>query len=118
MTSGSWQLKIPKEFLEKYPYIRAFKSEDGGYFLPISLDREIKFYDDFSKTDIFLDIQKLLIEQKLNHKIDFVLLHECGGITKVEVSKDLIVGIEPTDWRRVEKVEHDYCYGCSDVKNQ
>jgi hypothetical protein len=47
--------------------------------------------------------------------IIFVWLHECGGITRVQISKDSILYSEPNDWRTSDGIEHDYCYGCSDI---
>ena len=115
MTTGNWALTIPNEFLSKYPYINAYRNEaDGTYHLPLTLTHEIKFYNSFEETDILKDIQKLMIEQKVED-IDLVLLHECGGITKVIIYQDKIVGMEPTEWKKVEGVEHNYCYGCSEI---
>lgn len=114
MTTGDWCLNIPNEFLDKYPYIRAFRNEENGtYHLPLSLNTEIKFYSSFEETEMFKDIQKLMVEQDVED-IDLVLLHECGGITKVIIYKDKILGMEPTEWKNVDSVEHNYCYGCND----
>lgn len=116
MTTGDLRLDIPQDFLDKHPYLMCKKLDDGRNVLPLTLKSEIKFYYAFEDTELFKDIQKLIIDQSFNSTIDLVLLHECGGITKVEISKDSIVGIEPTHWKRVTGVEHNYCYGCSDIK--
>lgn len=114
MTTGDWGLVIPNEFLDKYPHIRAFRNEEAEtYHLPLSLNREIKFYNLFENTEMFKDIQKLMIEQNIKD-IDLVLLHECGGIIKVVIYQDKILGMEPVEWKQVNVVEHNYCYGCSD----
>ena len=44
-----------------------------------------------------------------------VLLHECGGITRIQISATDIKASEPIGWQEVDRVEHDYCYGCSDA---
>jgi len=44
-----------------------------------------------------------------------IYLHECGGITRCQISKDEIKWSEPETWRETEGVEHNYCYGCSNV---
>lgn len=109
-------VEVPPEFLVKHPTLQAVRNEeDGKTYFPLSSMTESKFYANFEEHQLFLDIQKLL--RNIEHfdlGINIVLLHECGGITKVIIYKDRIVGMEPTGWKMVEAVEHDYCYGCSD----
>lgn len=117
MTTEDICLEVPKEFLDKYPYIRASKwNHPEKLSLPLTLDTEIKFYELFEETEIFKDIQKLIIEQHIKD-VQLVLFHECGGITKVIIYQDKIVGMEPTEWKQVSGVSHDYCYGCSELNN-
>ena len=79
---------------------------------------ESKFYSKFSEDERFLDIQKMLKEQEWGGDgIVIILLHECGGVTRVKITKDSITGREPVDWKNVDCVEHDYCYDCSDDKS-
>lgn len=115
MTTEHIYLKIPQEFLDKYPYVRARTIDKGEVTLPLSLDHEIKFYDDFEETEIFKDLQKLIVEQDVK-ELSLVLFHECEGMTKVVITHTEIFGLEPTAFKKVERVEHDYCYGCSDYK--
>ncbi|MEV0297450.1 hypothetical protein [Nocardia sp. NPDC050710] len=44
--------------------------------------------------------------------LELILLHECGGITKVHITRDRIRMAEPTGWREVDEIEHWFC-GCS-----
>lgn len=81
---------------------------------------ESKFYSTLQDTEIFLDIQKVLAEQKPLYEghqpsLVLVLLHECGGLTRIKITPASISGREPTEWKDVDHVEHDYCYGCSDA---
>ena len=105
-------IKVPQWFIEKYPdhYIH------GGTTFPIIQPWESKFYGIMAETEIFQDIQKILIEDGYKNTMTLILLHECGGITKASISKDSISAIKPTEWERVECTGHDYCYGCSDVE--
>jgi hypothetical protein len=61
--------------------------------------------------------------------IDFniVVLHECGGVTKVQMGRDYMTIGYPSDWtidqHLTEEHEyaraqagHMYCYGCSDLR--
>ncbi|MFF2554989.1 hypothetical protein ACFVUS_28575 [Nocardia sp. NPDC058058] len=47
-----------------------------------------------------------------SHNVELILFHECGGITKVMVTRDRIRMAEPTGWSEVDEIEHWYC-GCS-----
>lgn len=128
MISEDYHREIPEWFVSKWDNIHchiripidAFgnpTNEGRPYFsFPISTLKERKFYAEFEREELFLDIQKVLKELKIKN-ICVVLLHECGGITKVVISEDKIEGMEPIEWKKVESVTHDYCYGCSDVKN-
>lgn len=43
-----------------------------------------------------------------------VWLHECGGITRIEIHNDRILWSEPEEWKKVDNITHEYCNGCSD----
>lgn len=116
ITSYDWRYQIPAWFLEKHPMLQGSITEKGCFF-PLSSKSEKKFYSQLNEEEVFLDIQKILIELKITSIFVVVLLHECGGITRVEISQETIQGMEPTGWKQVEEVEHNYCYGCSDCKN-
>jgi hypothetical protein len=103
---------IPDWFIEKYPsWVFHGRQESQNCFAQLF---ETKFYDRFAEDERFLDVQKMLQEQDWGgDEIVIILLHECGGITRVSVKKDSITAQEPREWTTVEGVEHDYCYGCS-----
>ena len=109
-------IKLPKWFITKWR--KCFNFGTGSQFrlsnhLLITSKFETKMYDGKDE-EIFLDIQKLVRENNLTNFI-VVMLHECGGITRVQIEKDKIRMSEPESWREVEQVEHDYCYGCSNL---
>lgn len=106
---------LPNWFIEKYPTYSYRTSEDGVKSFGIAQTWESKFYNDLKEDDRFLDIQKVLKEIDLE-EIVLILLHECGGITRVHITHNSITGREPTEWKEVENVEHNYCYGCSEKK--
>lgn len=106
---------IPEWFKEKYPTWVFHGNADSQNCLAQLF--ESKFYGKFTEDERFLDVQKMLQEQKWGgDEIVIILLHECGGITRVSVKRDSITAQEPIEWDNVESVEHDYCYGCSDSK--
>lgn len=110
-------IEVPRWFNEKYPQHYCWRNNNTGqYFFPIMQPWESKFYSALAETEIFLDIQRILRESDSTIDIVLILLHECGGITRVKITKEKITGREPTEWKEVESVTHDYCYGCSDTK--
>lgn len=109
-------IEVPTWFTQKYPNHYCWRNnETGRYFFPIMQPWESKFYSPLEETEIFQDIQKILKEraEKYPEQVVLVLLHECGGITLVCITRESITGREPLEWKEVESVEHDYCYGCS-----
>lgn len=111
LISGSYMgIELPFWFLKKYE--GELNIRHGR--LSISTPSERKFYSG-KQTELFLDIQKVLIEKEVTN-VELVLLHECGGITRVEIHQDKILFSEPTGWKVVENIEHKYCYGCSDAR--
>lgn len=118
LATGHTRFKISNEFRERYPWLNfPEKAEDGYYYGPITGKREAKFYNNLAKTDVFLALKEQLEPDGEYDKpyIIVVLLHECGGITRVRIDNNGITGKEPTDWKDVESVEHNYCYGCSEL---
>ena len=110
-------IEVPRWFIEKYPDHTIWHNhERGTYHFPIAQLWESKFYKKFTDTEIFQDIQKVIKETAIDDII-IILLHECGGITRVKITADSITGREPTAWKEVDHVEHDYCYGCSDTED-
>lgn len=116
ITSDYRGIDIPAWFVEKYPDYSYSKNEAGKETFGFAQIWESKFYRKFNEDERFLDIQKVLQETNLKSVI-IILLHECDGITRVKIEKDKITALEPTAWKEVEGVEHDYCYGCSDLIN-
>lgn len=106
-----YYIQWPEWFIAKYSDHVNFNDGKGC----ISSRQEKKSYGVFSELED--DIQKVLkeIESKLDGFI-LVWLHECGGITRVSISKDSITYREPDSWRNTDDITHDYCYGCSDER--
>lgn len=99
----------PDWFVEKYASTINFHAEKKG---SISSNAEWKTYGIWA--ELHKDIQKL-IDWDNRENFVMVFLHECGGITRCQIEKDVIKWSEPTGWRASNWVEHDYCYGCSDA---
>lgn len=114
MTTSCINLKIPQWFIDKYPYLVTRNMEEcdlSFQTFPISTHHEIKFYDDWNKNDIFVDIQRIMKEYNYGYspdEIDVVLLHECGGVSRISISKESIIGTEPVVWKKTESSEHGY----------
>ena len=64
------------------------------------------------------DIQKCVDWDNRKNLKNFIVvfLHECGGITRIQIEKNRIVLTEPSGWDEVDRVTHNYCVGCSDAK--
>ncbi len=105
-------LTLPLWFVEAHPELHFGNNEDGSSRLPIASRFERKFYG--SKDDqLFLDLQRVLNESpSWIDNVELILFHECGGITKVLVTRDRIRMAEPTGWSEVDEIEHWFC-GCS-----
>jgi len=100
----------PEWFVKKYSEIVYFRNNHVG---SISSKFQGKCYGAWE-----------VLNEDIQHAIDWSLgithfvviyLHECGGITRAQISKDSIKLSEPSAWQIVDEVAHDYCYGCSDV---
>lgn len=122
MISEDFDVELPQWFQEKHQSninftLKEDRSNLGHYYtsFPIRTYKERKFYSAFKDEEIFKDLQKVILERKMIQLV-VVLLHECGGISRVEISQTEIQGSEPLTWKSVDGVNHDYCYGCSDIK--
>jgi len=117
LTSGDLGgVNLPKWFIDKYKdnYYFGIKTRMASKnHLFISSKFESKYYSG-KEEDVFLDLQRVIKEIDIS-KFVLVLLHECGGITRVQVEKNKIFLSEPTDWKEIEEITHNYCYGCSDI---
>lgn len=115
MTEDFQGVEVPEWFISKYPQYH-YSWNTYRPLLSIASRSERKFYQPLKETELFTDLQKVLVETEFDSTLTVVLLHECGGITLVHITKDKITGREPTAWKEVEEVQHDYCYGCSELK--
>jgi hypothetical protein len=117
-------VKLPKWFVEKWKRYYNFGEHKRLFGNPyyrkdtllISSKCEVKMYEGKDE-EIFTDIQKICKKKNIDTFIA-VMLHECGGITRVQIEKDKIRLSEPTGWEEVEEITHDYCYGCSDLDKE
>lgn len=112
-------LPFPPWFVEKWaPYVHF--GEGNG--LPLASKCEAKIYQTWY--DLEADIGRVLAEQnkadigqQMNPlgRVVLVWLHECGGITRAEISATGVRYSEPTGWAEEDHPTHSYCYGCSDL---
>jgi hypothetical protein len=102
----------PAWFAEKYKDFVHFPLDYRGC---ISSKREAKTYTTFSSLEE--DIQKVLGEpcQDRHYSLLLVYLHECGGVTRCDISSNRILYTQPSDWEVIDGIQHLNCYGCSDV---
>lgn len=104
----------PEWFKKKYEPILNFGRDEKG---ALSTKHEFKQYEDGD--GILEDIQKAvdwdLFKKYGRERFILVYLHECGGITRVEISKDRIRFSEPDAYTETDGIEHDECYGCSNL---
>lgn len=113
-TTEDWRaLEWPGWFVQKYYRFIWFSPEWIG---TIASRFEGKTYGEWK--DLHTDIQQVLIEKgrELPERLVLIYLHECGGITRCQISKDSVCWSEPSEWKKVDEVTHDSCYGCSDCE--
>ena len=111
-TTTDWNAHVwPEWFVKKYGDYVAFNKGNRGC---ISAKQEVKLY-----STMFLhfaeDVQRSIEWSKCPSKFIIVFLHECGGITRCQIEKDIIRWSEPSSWTLSDGVGHDSCYGCSDI---
>lgn len=109
-TTQDYGIQWPQWFREKYAGVIWFTGEGKG---PLHSVREAKTY--LLWGDLPTDIQRAIDWSNPLKNFVLVYLHECGGITRCQIEKDAIKWSEPEGWCITEGVEHNYCYGCSDV---
>jgi hypothetical protein len=80
----------------------------------LSSRQECKFY--LTWLDLFSDIQKAIASWSADDPFVLVILHECGGIDRVEIYQDKILFTTPNEWLAKQGISHDYCYGCSNAR--
>ena len=89
----------------------------------ISSKHEGKMY--LTYEDLCDDLQKCLFtkENERYKDIELVMMHECGGITKVQIYKDKILEAIPDSWYPIDDNEkiHGHsewcCDGCTNLEN-
>lgn len=111
LTTEDYNIMWPDWFVEKYKDFIHFREDNRG---PLAAKFEAKVYDTFM--DLCTDIQKAIDWDKFVEHFILVYLHECGGVTRCQISKSGVKYTEPETWVNSDGVEHTYCYGCSDAK--
>lgn len=117
--SEDWNIQWPDWFREKHS---TWINKQNMIVSPC----EIKFAD-----EIMQDIHKSLLEVdwfkdwELDRAFAVVGLHECGGVTKIDFTREKVFVGNPTGWDVEESDDwinsqhgHVYCYGCSDLKDK
>lgn len=112
-TTEDFDIKWPQWFRDKYAGSIWFTEDGAGALHSICEAKTYMRWETLQK-----DIQNAIDWTDFNQSFVFVYLHECGGITRCQISKDSIQWSEPTEWRITDGVTHHYCYGCSDVNRQ
>lgn len=110
-TTDPVRLNIPDWFRDKYQG-RVHYGPTGN--MPISAIGMFKSH----YSDIVEDLHRVVREDEDLPNPEFfqfslVWLHECGGITLVEISREAIELYEPVQWKAVDEVSHhegDSCY--------
>ena len=107
----------PEWLVEKYsPGVRFPESRQG----PLSSAWEAKHYDALS--GLADDIRKAINWGNLPEikPFNMLWLHECGGITKVEIRPDSLryAGLIRGDWTATDEVIHEYCSNCDPVPTE
>lgn len=120
ISSDFWGIEWPQWFKDKYDKIFCFhylKRGANNKLLSCTIASKMEFKE-YSFQDLDSDLQKILKEdyekKQEDREVSFIFLHECDGITRLQVSKDKIIWSEPENWKITNGVTHDYCYSCSD----
>jgi hypothetical protein len=112
-------LHFPPWFVEKWGRHVHFGDDHG---LPLASKYEAKCYDTWGGLEE--DIARALAERHAAdagqmlasiERVVLVWLHECGGLTRVEITANSVRYNEPATWREEDAPMHSYCYGCSDL---
>jgi hypothetical protein len=73
-------------------------------------------YESKAREGLVDDVSKAVVG-KFSKPFVLVFLHECGGITRVQIDPDGTARYsEPEGWKNTSGSTHCYCYGCSDVQ--
>lgn len=98
----------PEWFVNKYKNSINFPYD----VCELSSKYECKEYSQWS--ELCTDIQKCFIEldRKPSSYAVLVFVHECTGITRVMISNNKIIYLEPITWVLTKGCTHNYCYSC------
>lgn len=110
VVTDDWRVAWPEWFKDKYVGSLTFGKDGNGPLAPLF---ECKSYGAWN--ELAEDVQRAIDWEDFPSNFVMVFLHECGGVTRCQIERDRIAWSEPTGWRQTDGVEHEYCYGCSDV---
>jgi hypothetical protein len=104
--------RLPTWFVEKWQGSVCLCPHEDGFTFPLSSKTRTKAH----WGGILEDIQRVLQDSydgKWDPIIKFVYLHECCGVTHIQISRDAMVYAEPASWKAVEDANghqhYDYC---------
>ncbi len=93
--TDSYDIKWPRWFINKWKDVIWFNKNCKGV---LASKKEAKVYDRWEKLPS--DIQKAINWDEFRvGRFILVFLHECGGITRCQIERDVIKWSEPETWR-------------------
>ena len=108
-----YNITWPAWFCEKYQEYVWFNSDNKGVF---ASKQEVKVVASLPFRDLVDDMQRAIQweDEHDDFSIRIVYLHECGGITRARITRDVIQYTEPIEWHETDGITHYYCMGCGD----
>lgn len=106
-------IQWPDWFIDKYRYeLHVDTGKTGSFHSPY----EIKIYKE-GMENFPSDIQKAIDWDSMPYLKQFlvIFLHECGGITRLHITKDSIRWSEPRGWTEIDGITHHYCENCGSL---
>lgn len=103
----------PSWFVEKYQNVVRFGfSHRGIFFTPT----EIKLYRE-DMIDLPKDIQRAIDWERHSYmkQLLLIILHQCGGVTRLHITRDSIRWSEPIGWDEVTEITHHDCLYCDKI---
>ena len=118
-TTQSCNIYWPDWFVKKYADSISMDEDNVGLLRPKTSCKTYGLW-----IDLDADIQKAIDWDKFctnGIELNFILvyLHECGGITRVQIERNSIKYSEPSEWDNVDEISHYYHCGsnCSNAEN-
>lgn len=112
--TSDYPIAWPEWFRDKYQETVAFQNKGIGALNSRRESKAVCAWDSLHE-----DIQKAIDWGDFCDVVFVVVyLHECGGITRCQIMRDSIKWSEPDAWTVTEGINHDHCYGCSDVSSE